>query len=509
MAEAEAPADAAQETPVREPRSLSLVRIIASLGAIQLAAMCFQLARSKAVAVALGPDGVGAISLIDQSAGLVAQISTFSLPFAAAKFLSAAHGRSHQSFASLYAALVRAVLIVSLLGTAFGAAVLVWWPAVLGDELVRYVGIGVLALLAIPATNMVSLLTNAMAAARRAHASAAYGAYNAAVLALLCTGGVLLAGLRGYYLGNLAALAALAVGGLWYLSKRENLAIFGRRGSLWSEMRRSPEVINFAMSLYVVSFSLPAAYLIARYAVLNTQGLEGAGLLQSAMALSIALTMVMRQSNMLFLMPAMNRIGRAEEKFQEAIEYLRAFSLVLALVAVPLVLFPDWWLPLLYSRRFLAAAPYVYLFVLAQTLKLLSGIVLAVLVGLDHIGTQVWVTLCGLASLAAIAWILAPRYGIAGVGVATLFDGLLVFALAAWRLWAHTRLSVPRAMGWPPAGAVLLIGSCGVLAARWPSNTAGSILIKGAICLLLGLAAAKILRGKEGGFARNSIQPRP
>ena len=162
---------------------------------------------------------------------------------------------------------------------------------------------------------------------------------------------------------------------------------------------------------------------------------------------------------MLFLMPAMNRIGRAEEKFQEAIEYLRAFSLVLALVAVPLVLFPDWWLPLLYSRRFLAAAPYVYLFVLAQTLKLLSGIVLAVLVGLDHIGTQVWVTLCGLASLAAIAWILAPRYGIAGVGVATLFDGLLVFALAAWRLWAHTRLSVPRAMGWPPAGGVLLIGS--------------------------------------------------
>jgi hypothetical protein len=64
-------------------------------------------------------------------------------------------------------------------------------------------------------------------------------------------------------------------------------------------------------------------------------------------------------------------------------------------------------------------------------------------------------------------------------------------------------------MGWPPAGAVLLIGSCGVLAARWPSNTAGSILVKSAICLLLGLAAAKILRGKEGGFARNSIHPRP
>ncbi|HEV2098217.1 MAG TPA: polysaccharide biosynthesis C-terminal domain-containing protein, partial [Stellaceae bacterium] len=142
------------------------------------------------------------------------------------------------------------------------------------------------------------------------------------------------------------------------------------------------------------------------------------------------------------------------------------------------------------------------------TLKLLAGVVLAVLVGLDRIGTQVWVTLCGLASLAAIAWILAPRYGIAGVGVAALFDGLLVLALAAWRLSAHTRLSIPRVMGWLPAGVVLSIGSCGVLAARLPSNTAGSILVKGALCLFLGLAALKILRDKEGGFVRNNSHRR-
>jgi enterobacterial common antigen flippase len=470
--------------------------------------MCFQLARSKAVAVMLGPNGVGAISLIDQSAGLVAQICTFSLPFAAVKFLSAAHGQGQHRFASLYAALLRAVLIVSLVGTAFGIALLIWWPVMLGEELARYAGIGVLALLAIPATNLVSLLTSTMAAARRAHASAAYGAYNAAILSMLCTGGVLLAGLRGYYLGNLLALAALALGGLWYLSKREGLAIFAQGVSLWHEMRRSPGVIHFAVSLYVVSFSMPAAYLIARYAILNSQGLEGAGLLQSAMALSIALTLVMRQSNMLFLTPAMNRVGKAEEKLSEAVEYLRAFSLVIALVAVPLVLFPDWWLPLLYSRRFLDAAPYVYLFVLAQTLKLLAGIVLAVLVGLDHIITQVWVTLCGLASLAAIAWILAPLCGIAGVGVATLFDGLLVFALATWRLWALTRFSILPAMGWLPAGVVLLIGSCGVLAVRFPSNTPGSILLKSTICLFLGLAALKILRVGDRDFARNWLHRR-
>jgi O-antigen/teichoic acid export membrane protein len=470
--------------------------------------MCFQLLRSKVVAVTLGPDGVGAISLIDQVAGLVAQICTFSLPFAAVKFLSAAHSEDQQSFASLYVAFVKAVVIVSLVGTAFGIALLMWWPAVLGDELARYTGIGVLALLAIPASNLVSLLTNTMAAARRMHASAAYGAYNSAILALLCTGGMLVAGLRGYYVGNLIALTGLVIGGLWYLYKREKLSISSQRLSVWHEIRRHRAVISFALSLYLVSFSMPAAYLIARYAVVNSQGLAGAGLLQSAMALGLALTMVMRQGNMLFL-TAMNRAGKPEDKFHEAAEYLRAFSLVIALVAVPLVLFPDWWLPLLYSKRFLAASPYVYMFVLAQTLQLLAGVVLAVLVGLDHFGTQLWVTLCGLASLAAIAWILVPKFGIAGVGVAILFDGMLVFALAAWRLWTLYRFSIPGAMGGLPIGMVLLIGSCGMLAVKYPSNTAGAVLLKSAICLVLGFVGVKILRDKNGRFAQDRAHRRP
>jgi hypothetical protein len=39
-------------------------------------------------------------------------------------------------------------------------------------------------------------------------------------------------------------------------------------------------------------------------------------------------------------------------------------------------------------------------------------------------------------------------------------------------------------------------------------NTAGSILVKNAICLFLGLAAAKILHGKEPSFARNRFHRR-
>jgi O-antigen/teichoic acid export membrane protein len=273
---------------------------------------------------------------------------------------------------------------------------------------------------------------------------------------------------------------------------------------------RRSQLISFAVSLYLISFSLPVAHLIARYAVLNSQGLKGAGLLQSAMALSLALTAVMRMSNMLYLVPVMNRVGEAQEKFHAAMEYLRTFSLLIAIVAVPMVLFPDWWLPLLYSRSFLDASPYVYIFVLAQTLQLLAGIVVGgLLVGLGHIGTQVWVTLSGLASLTVIAWLLVPRYGIAGVGLAILFDGLLVFMLSAWRLWSLHRFAIPRAMGFLPVGAILLIASCGAIATRFPSDTAGTILVKGVICLFLAFVGLKILRDKDGSFARSWILRRP
>jgi O-antigen/teichoic acid export membrane protein len=496
------PPDGLTAVPVHERRSLSLVQTIASLGAIQVAAMCFQLGRAKVAAVTLGPDGVGVISLIDQVAGLVAQICTFSLPFAALKFLSAAHSEGKSAFASLYVAFLRLLLTVSLAGAACGIALLIWWPGVLGNDLSGYTEIGVLALLAVPGMNLVALLTNSMAAAQRAHAAAAYGAYNAAATAVLCTLGVLLDGLRGYYLGTLITLAVLVPVGLWYLYRREELSIFSHRVSLWRELRHRPDVISFATSLYLISFAMPVVYLIARYAVLNSKGLEATGLLQSAMALSLALTMVMRQANMFYLTPVMNRVGEAEEKFRAAAEYLRAFSLVIAMAAVPIVLFPDWWLPLLYSSRFLAAAPYVYLFVLAQTLELLAGVLLALLIGLGHIATQLWLTLSGLAGLAFIAGALAPRYGIAGVGLGILFDGMVVFVLAAWRLWVLHRIPIVRAVGWLPAGVIVLIASCGIFAVQFPSNTLPSILVKGSICLFLALAGLKILRDKDGSFAR-------
>ena len=80
----------------------------------------------------------------------------------------------------------------------------------------------------------------------------------------------MLAGLRGYYLASLISLAALVLGGLWYIYKREKLSIFAERVRLWHEIRRHPAVINFALSLYLGVY-LPVFIGLSRVAVHELQ----------------------------------------------------------------------------------------------------------------------------------------------------------------------------------------------------------------------------------------------
>jgi len=470
------------------------LRAIVGIGFFQALAMAFLLLRSKLVAVLLGPTGVGAISLVDHVALLVGQICSVSLPFAAVKFLSAAHGGGPRRFANLFVALVRALLVVSIAGTLIAVAVLVLRPQTLGAELEAYTDIAILALLAIPATNVFTLLTNAMAAATRARASAAYGVANSAAAALLCAAGALLGGLRGYYVGNLAAVMAIVAGGLVFLDRREGLRASREPVSVRDELRGYPQVAGFAASLYVLSFTMPVAHLIARYAVLQNEGLAGAGLLQASMAVGLALSTVMRQSNALLLTPAMNRNDPAREKFLHAIDYLRALTLASALLAAPLVLFPRWWLALLYSHEFLAAAPYAYLFVVAYTVQVIAGVNIALLIGLDHIATQVWITLCGLVALALLAWLLVPHIGIAGVAAGMLANAGLLFVLSAWRLRAEHGFAVYRALGWQPFAmlAMLLLGGRAAMAMTDDATTIALRLV--ACAGAAALAAPTLLR---------------
>src|SRR6266851_1242004 len=105
-----------------------MFRIIAGIGALQVAVTLINMLRSKAVALLLGPEGVGVIGLLDHLIQLELYVSTLSLPFAAVRFLSRAHSEGHEAFSQSFGSFLRALLILTGIGAVIGAGVAVFRP---------------------------------------------------------------------------------------------------------------------------------------------------------------------------------------------------------------------------------------------------------------------------------------------------------------------------------------------------------------------------------------------
>src|SRR5207253_2876428 len=103
---------------------------------------------------------------IDQTVAVVGQVSTLGLMFAGVKLLSAAHSEGRAAFVSAYVALVRILGAAALVGTGAGLMLLLARPDLLAPELNQSGVAVILALLAVPATNLGSLVSNTLASAQ-------------------------------------------------------------------------------------------------------------------------------------------------------------------------------------------------------------------------------------------------------------------------------------------------------------------------------------------------------
>jgi enterobacterial common antigen flippase len=485
--EGTAAAAATSPSPDPVPSSNSgVVEIILGLGGIQVAAMLFNLIRGKTMAVMLGPAGVGAGSLIDQVSVFIAQLAALSLPWAGVKFLSAADSEGREKFERLYRAFFGTLLLLSLAGAAVSVALLIWRPEVLGAELYRYRSAAILGLLSIPAINLTVLITNAMAASRLTIASGLYGLATAALLAVFCWVGISQAGLNGYYLGNLVAMVALVIGGLVFVSRRLGIRLLGSATNPFRELMRHPRILRFSGLMYIASFTSPLSDLLVRYAVLQTGGLSATGLFQSAAGLGLTMRAVLRPSFSLFLTPKLNHDGTPAEKMHQTTLFLRVLSVVIGLGALPVVLFPKFWLLLLYSAKFETAAPAIYPFVLGVGVQTIAGAYIALLLGLDDTPAFVWATVVSDIATAIFAWILAPRLGLAGVGAAFILDGATTLTLTVWWLHYRHRLAIHRDLCGAPAVILGAVGIGGWLSAGLNSYGVDRIALTAVFCAIFG-----------------------
>jgi O-antigen/teichoic acid export membrane protein len=222
--------------------------------------------------------------------------------------------------------------------------------------------------------------------------------------------------------------------------------------------------------------------LVARYAIFSNYGEADAGLLQGAIVLSVAIGMVLNPANGLYLTPIMNRNIPKDDKINAATEFQRRMVMILGLVSLPVVMFPQLLLTILFSNKFASVGHVVFLFVFAQILTQLSGIHQAILIGVDDLKVYAVITTAGQLAFAVLAWMLAPAYGIAGVAYGSIASAIAIFAASLIRLKLKHGF-------WPPRNLRWLVGFTlsSVLIAGWVSGLTTEIDVRNAVlkCVLL------------------------
>lgn len=404
-----------------------MARVLVSIGLLQVLTMLVALLRAKALSWQLGPAGFGIISTIEQVVLTVVQVGALGVPFTGLRFIARAHSEGVDAFHAAVARFLR------LLGSlAFGTALValmavILTPRVLGDELITYRGIVLLAFVAVPGTMLHILFVNVLAAAQRGAAAAALNLVVATSLAMASVVGVLVGGIAGLF-AAVAIASMLALGmSLRYLCRTIGLRL--RAPALTTQPGLDEGIVRTAAYVYVTLITYSVSLLVVRYVVFVGLGEVAAGLLQASLSIALSVGAALGPLSNLYLTPILNRRASAAEKVHFANEFVERMLLILLLGALPAVLFPELLLTALYTPEFTAVAGTMFLFVLWQCVYQIANVYQQLLIGLHDVGLVAAAASAGYAASALLSLLLVPRWGIAGAA-AGLTIGMLAYGLA-------------------------------------------------------------------------------
>ena len=485
--------EAAQAEPRRHTSFWRPLQAIVARGGLQALTMAAGLTRTKVLAVVLGPEGFGITGVIDQAVTLVAHLGSLSLPFAALTVLSRSRSDGAESFSRLHAAFFSSLLGTSVAASGVAVAVVLLDSSLIGDELEPYRWVLVVALLAGPVTVIGTYLRNVLAAVERHHQAGMFALLGGVGLVGSSYVGLRAGGLAGLYWGNLVIGVLTAALMLRYLRRSHTLVRVERRESAIRVLAAQPGLGTFLSTIHLLSLFSPAAYLIARVAVLEHQGAQDAGLFYAAYGIATAMRVVLGQSNALYLAPLLNQPTSKEARAAVASDYLRALAALLLTGSLAIVLFPQQWLRLLYSTEFVAASALVAPFVVSETVLLVASVYQMLLIGYGDVRAHALIALGGQVVLAVGALLLTPTFGSLGVAAAFIAGHGLTLALLMARVrWRHGIRMATRGIRLLPAAGGLLL-----LVGWWAAQVTPSLAMRIPVFALLGVGALGFLTPDE------------
>ena len=417
-----------------------MLKAIAQIGGLQLLTMLVHLARTKSLAVILGPEWIGVMAVVDRLLGIVVQTASLSLPYAAVRFLPELWTRAPDEFADVVGRMRNLCIVLVLGATGFGLAVSLVYPQTWGQELLPYRSVVLIAFLCLPVLMVAPLLQHVIAAQLRHNRSMIFGLGHVCVFTGAAVAGAVIGGLEGLY-----ALYAALGAGFVVLVGRSVLRPSGRKEGQRKGLRLNlpPRIWRFSLTLSALTFVLPFALFYVHYLVLDQFGAETAGWMAAAVGLSFVIRNLLGQANRVFMTPNINKAASPEERVRWTNEYQNTFCLVIIATVLPLVLFPHLAIRILYSPAFLPAAPYVPLFVLLEVLILLTGIYQGLVVALDHLRVHVVQNLAAQTVMIGIATVTIAPYGMLGAGVAGIAAQVFLYAGGTLFLYKRYGFRIP------------------------------------------------------------------
>ncbi|MEP6900830.1 MAG: oligosaccharide flippase family protein [Actinomycetota bacterium] len=477
-----------------------MFRIILTIGAIQILAIAINFVRTKLVAVLVGPEGVGIISTIDQVVQTASYFSALSLPFVSVKYLSKAHSEGSESFKKTYANFLKVLLILSSVGAIIASGVVIFRPQLFGQEVMKYRMLLGLALLGVPTMVLGGFFMQTLAAAQKPKHSSILTVLGGATLTIATVVGVIVGGVFGFYIATVIVGFLITAATLIYLRKVFDLPFYDRAASFLGELKTNPDIIPFALMLYFATLTYSLSFLVVRYTVLKNYGEASAGFLHAAIALSLAIGMALNPANGLYLTPIMNRKIEKKEKIKAAFEFEKKFAIILSLVSMPVVLFPNLMLAVLFSTEFMVVSQFVFLFVAAQVISQLAGIHQALLIGFDDLKAYSLMTCIGHISLGLLSWFLIPYFGIYGAAIGFITAYSIIFISTLLRLRIKHGFVMPGQLKILLLYILTVILLAGAVSTQYEAWSVIIIAAKIGVCLLFMLSLLFYLSKEERGF---------
>ena len=464
-----------------------MLRVFVSIGFLQAVAIVINAVRAKVFAVLLGPAGLGVVATIDQLVVSVSQFFHLSLPKTALRFLSRDHSLSEERFRRSYAHFLQATVALAMLAPVVLFLFLPSHLASLDPELGKYRSPVSIALLGIPATMLVIFFVHVFAARQKPVHSALVIAISAALGAVFGTGGCLLGGISGIYLALVPASTALAVLLIWYARARMNLPLRAPAGNEKHRFKIDREIVETGAANYIAIACYSGFVLFTRYLSIAELSEEAAGFLQAGLAIALSVGGVLSPVSQLYLAPNLNRVVPTEVKNESIDRFLPRLVLLYSVAALPVMLFPEFALKILFSDRFIAAANIVRALLIWQCLFQIATVYQQHLIGFDHIRVFAAATLAAYVTAGALSVALTGSLGLNGIAVAFAASALIIIGSAAVYFRLRNERGLPKQIAVFNISA--LLGLTGTIAiGNWTSEVAvGGILLRlsyGAVVLL-------------------------